>query len=84
MYIESDKPMVPPPETPVKLTVSLEGASTDAILEPDGWDRNPQTGEARIKCYDARSAIVWIHLPQFLLEELVFGEINHGPVENSR
>jgi len=75
MIIESDTPISPPPTQGVKITVSHQEHTASAVLEIDGTTRDRLTGDGRIKCYDARAAIIWIDLPQFVIEELLFGEI---------
>lgn len=76
MYIESDKPFVPPVAPPaVTVTTLFEGAIAATPLEFEAFNRDRDLRTVNFKCYDSRGAIVWLSFPQSVVEEAVFGEM---------
>lgn len=74
MQIESNIHPNPPLNGLVRVSRMENGNPSIAVLDYEAYDREPVTGEIRMKCYDARGDVIWIIMPQWVVESMVFGE----------
>jgi hypothetical protein len=84
MYIESDLPSgVINPDVSVEVTTE-DGRHAQTPLDYETWNSDENTGETKVKAYDAAGSSVVLTLKNKLIMEMAYGRIAEEGADPTR